>query len=101
MIEITNLGQYYDEVVTEPDVVLLKFYLPTCGPCKVLDPILEQLEDTVKVFKVDSSQVQELSRKFKVKTVPTTVILKEGKEMDQVLGLRNADYFRNKINEVK
>ena len=70
--------------------VLVDFWAPGCGPCKVIGPLLEKLEadyaGRFKLVKIDSDQEQELSQAFGVRSIPTCVLMKDGKPVDGFMG---------------
>jgi len=70
--------------------VLVDFWATWCGPCKVIGPLLEKLEEDYagrfKLVKIDSDQEQELSRAFGIRSIPTCVLMADGKPVDGFMG---------------
>ena len=91
MIDVT-LENFEPEVIaasmTQP--VLVDFWAPWCGPCKVIGPLLEKLElayaGRFKLVKIDSDQQQQLSAAFGVKSIPTVILLMNGQPVDGFMG---------------
>ena len=88
-IEITT--QNFDEVISQGKPVLMDFWATWCGPCKRLGPIIEELaaeyDGKAVVGKCDIEENDDLTEKFGIMNVPTVVLLKDGKEVDRVVGL--------------
>ena len=91
MIDVT-LENFETEVIaasmTQP--VLVDFWAPWCGPCKVIGPLLEKLEAAYagrfKLVKIDSDQEQQLSAAFGIKSIPTVLLLMNGQPVDGFMG---------------
>ena len=73
----------FDELIQEK--VLVDFYANWCGPCKMLSPILEKLEE-VKVLKVNVDENPELARKYGVMSIPCLILFEKGKELKRNVG---------------
>ena len=89
VIEI-NAGNFEQEVVQSDKPVLLDFWASWCGPCKMLSPVVDQVGeelDSVKVGKVNVNDESELAAKFGVASIPTLVVLKNGKEVNRSVGV--------------
>ena len=91
MIDVT-LENFDTEVVAASSTVpvLVDFWAPWCGPCKVIGPLLEKIEadyaGRFKLVKIDSEQQQELSQAFGIRSIPTCVLMVNGKPADGFMG---------------
>ena len=66
--------------------VLVDFYANWCGPCKMLGPILEEVSDLIQIVKVDVDNFEEISKKYRVMSIPTIVLFKNGEELKRNVG---------------
>ena len=83
----------FDSEVKNSDVpVLVDFWAPWCGPCKMIGPIVEELagdyEGKIKVAKINVDDNQELASQFGIRGIPTVMIFKEGEVANSFVGLR-------------
>ena len=82
----------FNTIAMETDQgILLDFYAEWCGPCKILGPIVDELEgefkDRVVIGKVDVDKNPKLSARFKVKSMPTLIFIKNKQELERMSGL--------------
>ena len=86
-----NLNNFRQEVLNSDKPVLLDFWAPWCGPCRMVVPMVEQIADErpdVKVGKVNIDEEFELARQFGIMSVPTLVVMKDGRIVQQAVGAR-------------
>lgn len=93
MLHITQSEEFKKEVLEEQNKsVLVDFFATWCGPCKVLAPVIEQLEKDnpqVKIVEVDVDQAQELAAQYGVMSIPTVYVFKKGKAVKQFIGFQD------------
>lgn len=91
-MKMINGKQELDNLVASNDVVLVDFFATWCGPCKMLAPILDKLADDFEgraaIAKVDIDQNNDLAAAYRVMAVPTMVLFKNGKPVEQFSGMR-------------
>ncbi|MBN1915209.1 MAG: thioredoxin [Parachlamydiales bacterium] len=84
-------------------VALVDFYASWCGPCRMLAPIIEELaahfSGKALIGKLDIDSEQKTAMKYRVTSVPTVILFKEGKEVQRVIGLRDAATLKKLIQE--
>ena len=93
MAELKITIENFENEVMKSDIpVLIDFWAPWCGPCRMMGPIIEQLaeeyEGKAKVGKVNVDEEGELSQAFGVMSIPTIVLIKDGKVVKQAVGAR-------------
>lgn len=88
-VEITD-SNFEQEVIKSEIPVLIDFWAVWCGPCKAIAPVIEEIsneyEGKLKVGKLDIDNNQEVSVKYGIRSIPTLLIFKEGKIVDQIVG---------------
>ena len=89
IIHVTD--ENFEEVVSQPNVtVLVDFWAPWCGPCRMLAPVIEDLaaeHPEVQFAKLDVDQVPDVAMRFNVSAIPTVVLFKAGKEVQRFVGV--------------
>ena len=96
-------AEEYSEIVNSSNPVVIDFHATWCGPCKVLSPILEELDDEIEgvdFVKLDVDQQPQIAGQNKVMGVPTVVILKDGEVKDRFVGVQPKEVIKEKITSL-
>ena len=86
-----NRDNFHEEVMSSEKTVLLDFWAPWCGPCRRVVPLVEQIAQErpdIKVGKVNVDEEYELAGRFRISSIPTLLVLRDGKVVDQAMGAR-------------
>ncbi|MBP3728703.1 MAG: thioredoxin [Lachnospiraceae bacterium] len=89
-IRITK-DNFQTEVLQSDKPVLLDFWAPWCGPCRMVGPVIEEIaaeRTDIKVGKINVDEEQELAAQFRVMSIPTLMVVKDGKVSSQTAGAR-------------
>ncbi|MBU5466556.1 thioredoxin [Virgibacillus sp. MSJ-26] len=100
---ILNVTDQNFTTETSEGLVLADFWAPWCGPCKMIAPVLEEIDgelsDKVKIVKLDVDENQETAGKFGVMSIPTLLLFKDGEVVDQVVGFQPKEALVDLINK--
>lgn len=89
-----NFKNYQEEVLNSDKPVLLDFWAPWCGPCRMVVPIIEEIAEErsdIKVGKVNVDEQPELANQFNVMSIPTLVVIRDGKVVSQSVGAKSKE----------
>ena len=92
-MSVTNINKnnFQNEVLNSEKPVLLDFWAPWCGPCRMVSPIVDEIaaeRGDIKVGKVNVDEEPELAGQFGVMSIPTLVVMKGGRVVNQMVGAR-------------
>lgn len=102
MARVINAQEFSEEVLKGKGVVLVDFFATWCGPCKALSPILDELAEKVKdakIVKVDIDADSDLASEYRVMSVPTLKIFKDGEVKESLVGGRPLEELEAKLAE--
>lgn len=86
-----NQNNFREEVIKSDRPVLLDFWAPWCGPCRMVSPLMEEIareRPDIKVVKVNIDEEQELAGQFQVMSIPTLMVIKNGRIANRTVGAR-------------
>ena len=83
-------ASFVDDVLNQKGVVVVDFWAPWCGPCRMQGPVVEKLaEGGYSVAKVNIDEQPELAEQYRVMSIPTLIVFKNGKVEDQMVGVQS------------
>ena len=88
MIKVVNSNEFKSEI--EKDMVLVDFFAEWCGPCKMISPILDELQvefkDKINIIKVNVDNNMDIAQQYNISNIPALVVLKKGEEVQRLMG---------------
>ncbi len=96
---------FESEVLQSDQVVLVDFWAPWCGPCRMIAPVIEQLaaenSGTAKIVKVNTDEAQDTAHSYGVSSIPTLMVFKNGEAVNRMLGVQPKPRLQEAIDEAK
>ena len=103
-VKIVDTNNFTTDVLEASQPVLVDFWAPWCGPCKMLGPIVETLADEntnkLTVAKINVDENKSLAAQFGVRSIPTLVFFNNGKEVKRVVGAQGKPQLQKLVDEV-
>lgn len=96
MIKNLNEESEFKKIV-EKGIWLVDFSATWCGPCRMLEPVLDEFGKDNQVLKVDIDKFQGLTNEFEIMSVPTLVVFKDGKLVTRVVGYRSVEQLKDLV----
>ena len=106
MAELTLNDQNFEEEVLKSKIpVLVDFWAPWCGPCKMQGPIIDEVAKDfegkdVKIGKLNVDEAPQSASKFQIMSIPTIVIFKDGQPIEQMMGVQDKDTLTKQLDKI-
>lgn len=94
MVTKVNTQNFEAEVLNAPGTVLVDFYADWCGPCKMVSPIVDEIAEeqaAISVCKINVDESAALAKQYKVMSIPTLIVFRDGKESARMIGYKPKD----------
>jgi thioredoxin 1 len=97
-------SEFEEKVMKSDTPVLVDFWAPWCGPCRMAEPVLEELSETykdkLKIAKINVDENQQYAGQYDVMSIPTTILFSAGKMIDRQTGFSGKQAFEDLIKKV-
>lgn len=102
-VVVLTKGNFEEEVVNSDKPVIIDYWASWCGPCRMVAPIMEELSEEydgkAKICKVNVDEEGELAAKFRIMSIPTIMLYKNGEMIERIVGARSKDEFKKLLDQ--
>lgn len=96
---------FLDEVLNSKEPVLVDFFAPWCGPCKMMGPLIDELAGemagkSVKICKMNVDENPATAEKYGIMSIPTIIIFKNGEKAEQLMGIQDKGSLKEKLEKL-
>lgn len=92
--------EFNEKVINGKEECLVDFHAEWCGPCHMMEPVMNEIGKEHKVYMIDTDENDELAMKYGIMSIPCIIYFKDGKEVNRSIGLRSKDEILDMIKNV-
>jgi thioredoxin 1 len=97
MIKDSSSAQFANDVLLLKGKVLVDFWADWCGPCKAMNPIVEEVSEIIDVVKINADEYSSLTAEYGLRSIPTFILFEDGKEVNRIVGARPKAVFLKEL----
>lgn len=97
MIKASSSAQFAEDVLLVKGKVLVDFWADLCGPCKAMNPIVDEVSKVLNTVKINAEESSGLAAEYGLRSIPTFILFEDGKEVYRVVGARPKAVFLKEL----